>query len=108
MELQGQILYLREQAKSGILKRTLSFAQDYDDLGEDLTQFGEKGSTDLQGIVSLAILQERQGYHEQAVRNLRRACMMEPRIKYKVWAKQYLSLSDEENNLLDRIIIDLQ
>ncbi len=114
-DILGQILFLKERVNRLVEKRredeNLRRLQEIRDIeqniSEDLTQFAEPGVNDFYGIVKLALAQEAGGDHSQAVRNLWRACKIEPRVKSKSWMTQNFGWSEEQHSLFERILIDL-
>ncbi|MBN1965842.1 MAG: toll/interleukin-1 receptor domain-containing protein, partial [Anaerolineae bacterium] len=108
-DLLGEILYLRNRIEALLenRRRTERSAQPETNASEDLTRYGEPGVTDYYGMVRLALVQENNGEHVQAVRNLWRACKIEPRITSKAWMTEVYGLSDEQHMTLEKILIDL-
>lgn len=68
--------------------------------------FQEPGANDFYAITMYALYLEAAGEHAEAVRQLRRANKLEPRIKNRVWMTTHFEWSEIENEFLERILTD--
>ncbi len=71
-----------------------------------LAAYESPGTNDFQGIAALAITLEIEGSHKDAVRYLKRALKLEPRIRDKVWMRRFCGWSDPNLTAMEKILSD--
>jgi tetratricopeptide (TPR) repeat protein len=111
-DLLGDILFMKEQIAQALKAQ---YEKEMDEIEQRLTSlesdeyahwsvYGEKGTRDFYGILRFALLLEADGFHPQAIEQLRRAYKLEPRLTNKKWMMLHFEWSEEFNEILGRIL----
>jgi len=86
--------------------KEIKASNDVEDKKAKWAEFGQSGISDFYGIAMYALSLEADGQRDEAIRQLRRANKLEPRIKNRDWMSKYYGWTEIDNRLLEQILTD--
>lgn len=98
--------FYKRLAEWALVSTRTTTPESIEDTSPNWEEFKQPGANDFYGIAMYALSLEADSERDEAIRQLRRANKLEPRVKNSRWMTTHYGWTEVENELLEQILTD--